>query len=146
MTVSVHPDRVGRPRPCPARKAGRNRVETDVGFIYVAKFVDCPEVKIGFALSVDRRMRELNTRHRPMTLLASVPGRVQQERALHRTLAEYRGPRAGPGWSEYYPLSILSHPAIPEGLRDSSQIFLAAAVTKKDSSCDGPVTITGATP
>lgn len=98
----------------------RVALEREIGFVYVAEFFGLPIVKIGFSLALARRAKTLfKKKTYPGRFLASMPGRIADERALHRALAEYRGPKDAPYHcsSECYPRSILNHPAIPAELR-----------------------------
>lgn len=94
-----------------AARAGRARVKAGEGFIYLAECIRTNELKIGFSLDPKKRMPKAgcNTHRGPCRLLAQMPATISQERALHRQL--------GGGNYEFYPRSILSHPAIPERLR-----------------------------
>lgn len=97
-------------RPYP--KASRLAVETEMGFIYVAKFSRRRVIKIGFSLNPENRARYLFTKHQPGRLLAVKAARVQEERDLHRALRQHAV--QGQGGHEYYPYSILSHDACRE--------------------------------
>lgn len=91
-----------------------DRINRGEGFIYVAKVARRPLVKIGFSMQPERRvLQAAYPFYRKLKLLRTVPGTIREERAIHRAL---RGRSAG-RHSEVYPLSILSHAAIPEALR-----------------------------
>ena len=105
-------------REYPTMKAARALVETSPGFIYVAEVVGEPVIKIGFSLTPENRLRYLSKKRKPYRLLATTPATIAEERQLHRDL-EVHGVPAG-GMGEHYPRSILTHPAIPSGLRQPS--------------------------
>jgi hypothetical protein len=92
-------------KPSPAKKAARDAVETQMGFIYVAECTARGLIKIGFSLTPEKRMRALFTKRDPGRLLAKMPGRVHEERKLHAKLRRHHV-----GWECYRP-SILNHPA-----------------------------------
>ena len=97
-------------------RASHARIMAGEGFIYVAKVARRPLVKIGFSLNPEHRvLQAAQPFYRKLKLLAKVPGSIREEQAMHRALT---GLSAG-GHSEVYPISILSHPAIPAGLRGS---------------------------
>lgn len=106
-----------RERTVAGARAGRARVKAGEGFLYVAEMIGADVVKIGFSLNPRRRVRkseyfEWRGSSGPR-LLAFVPFTLLQEKALHRTL---RGHADSLG-SEIYRRSILTHEAIPYGLR-----------------------------
>ena len=107
------------PKPYPKKKAARAAVETQQGFIYVAELLNEPVVKIGFSLNPQERLKYLFTRRSPGRLVAMMLGTIKQERELHRQLAEHRM-FACNTFTEGYPRSILTHEAIPEGLRGAA--------------------------
>lgn len=101
------------------RKASMARIRNGEGFIYLAEVVGRRAVKIGFSLKPAERARKATPiRGGKVRLIAFVPGSIAVERALHKTLREYTIDSLG---NEFYPRSILSHPAIPEGLRPAQQ-------------------------
>jgi excisionase family DNA binding protein len=60
------------------------------GFVYFLAAIDGP-IKIGFARDVSERLAALQIANpHPLRLLASLPGTVRLERALHRRFAEHR--------------------------------------------------------
>lgn len=97
--------------------AARARIRAGEGFIYLAEIVGLDLLKIGFSLCPENRIGQLFIeyhRHAPIRLLAKVPGTLSDEMRLHGALRPCRAPYYG---DETYPLSILTHPAIPVGLR-----------------------------
>lgn len=102
----------------PSRRA-RDRIRAGEGFLYVAQLINEPDVvKIGFALDPAKRVGSLGADAKtPATLLAAIPSTFAQECALHKKLRLHAVKRSRSRLSEYYPRSILSHPAIPEALR-----------------------------
>jgi hypothetical protein len=95
-----------------AVKAGWARVKAGEGFIYIAE-IRPDLIKIGHALDPYRRLVQIGmspTRR----LLATMRAPREAEIALHKTLHDFRLPEHG---SEFYPRSILNHPAIPAELR-----------------------------
>lgn len=107
----------------PARRACRERTSAALragrGFIYVAAIEGTDDVKIGFSLDPERRARELTRDLRPhrYRILMARPGTWSDERFLHAALKACRLPTAAYRGTEYYPRSILSHPAIPVEFR-----------------------------
>lgn len=91
-----------------SRTRALERIRAGEGFIYVAEVVGGSLIKIGFSLKPKARVATLARKCR---LLATVAASLTQEKALHQTL---KGLGRG---GEYYPRSILSHPAIPAELR-----------------------------
>lgn len=60
-------------------------------YIYFIQPLTGGPIKIGSALNVAQRIKELQTGSAaPLCLLASITGTVKEERALHRQLKEYR--------------------------------------------------------
>lgn len=102
-------------------KAGWARIKSGDGFLYVAELIERPgEVKIGFSLNPKRRVADPAGIQSRCKLLASIPGTLEQEKALHRALdgLQVDDPADPSYWRrEVYPISILSHPAIPAELR-----------------------------
>lgn len=101
------------------RKAIFERMKTELGFLYVAEVIDTAKIKIGYSGDVSLRVKELNYRgykNQRYRLIASIRGTRAQELALHRRIRHLRSPGYG-GASEYYPRTILTHEAIPAGLR-----------------------------
>lgn len=88
------------------------------GFLYVAEVLGTDEIKIGHALDPERRMASIWSDHgKRCRLLRCMPAELSVERRLHRRLSRFlRRPLQGINL-EFYPRSILSHDAIPEGLR-----------------------------
>lgn len=102
-----------------AKKAARARIKAGEGFIYVAEVIGQRRVKIGFSLNPRRRMKMLAySLQNAVRLIATAPGTLEAEQALHARLSDRQIVRRG-AWprSEIYDLSILSHPALPEALR-----------------------------
>lgn len=87
------------------RKASWRRIKGGEGYLYLAEG-DAGCIKIGFSLNPQARCYELR-----LNLLATVRGTHRQEIDLHMALKPNRRR------NEYYPRSILTHPAIPEALR-----------------------------
>lgn len=88
------------------------------GYIYVASWGP-GTIKIGCALDVEKRMRALKQDYllaEVPKVLATVRGFLDDEKILHDKLNLFLGRRLRVG-REVYPVSILSHPAIPEELR-----------------------------
>lgn len=98
----------------------RTRMARGEGYLYVAELLAAEDVvKIGFSLDPERRVRALEPAAR---LLAHTPCTIEGERAIHRALKQHQITHHNRiRRSELYPRSILSHPAIPEGLRPTSQ-------------------------
>lgn len=98
-------------------KAGRARAHAGEGFIYVAEMVGTDVVKIGFSLDPAKRMSSLGFFGKAR-LLAAVPGTWAQEKELHRTLCAAR--YGATPFNEFYVRRVLTHEAIPEGLRSAA--------------------------
>jgi hypothetical protein len=93
-------------------------IKAGAGFLYVAEVVGTDEVKIGHALNPKRRMKALKDDYfKECRLLKSTPGSLHEEMALHDTLCRFLGRKPRTLKVEFYPRSILNHPAIPEELR-----------------------------
>ena len=109
-----------RDRTVAAARAGRARVKAGEGYLYVAEMLGTDVVKLGFSLNPKNRVRKTwSFQFRGSTgprLMAFTPYTFLQERALHRTLREHQIGSCG----EFYPRSILTHEAIPEGLRGAA--------------------------
>jgi hypothetical protein len=105
------------------------RMQAGEGFIYLAEIIDRDMVKIGFSLNPRRRMSHHHLReHGTPRLMATVPGTILQERQLHQALKAHQiAPRHGWRASEYYPISILIHSALPEAFRSSKPNRRSAA-------------------
>jgi len=104
--------RIGQRRAHERRRSGE-------GFIYAAELPGTDIVKIGFSLMPEKRVRGVSIRnHARAQLLAKTPGTEPAERALHKILREHCRLDL-PGF-EFYPRSILSHPAIPAELRSAA--------------------------
>ncbi|WP_296341548.1 GIY-YIG nuclease family protein [Reyranella sp.] len=100
------------------RKA-QQRMKAGEGFLYVAAVTGADIIKIGFSLRPEARVKHLKGRFGvSATLETMTPGSHQQERHLHIDLREHHLP--GYGCREFYPRSVLSHPAIPDGLRKAA--------------------------
>lgn len=98
--------------------AARARTHAGEGFIYLAELAGTDVIKIGHSLNPEQRAKKVehcgfNAKPR---LIAKVLGSWVQEKALHRAL---RDEDAAMG-HEYYRRSILSHPAIPQELREAA--------------------------
>lgn len=95
----------------------RARIAAGEGFVYVARVVGRPAIKIGFSLQPKRRMgpmsREFGVKVR---LLAFMPGSINDERALHSALRDCPRPRVARN-GEFYDLSAFDHEAFPAALR-----------------------------
>lgn len=98
---------MSRHGPCPSRKAAWERIKAGEGFIYLAKVGHY--LKIGFALDPEKRMPFVGHFGRRARLLATTPGTLKQEQALHRVLYETPHALRHPG--EYYRRAVLGHPA-----------------------------------
>lgn len=98
----------------------RKRISAGDGNIYIARVVGTNAVKIGFALYPPARIGNLGAKYRRnFVMLKWTPGTHKDELRLHAALREHRHPRF-PGCHEFYPRSILSHPAIPAELRSAT--------------------------
>lgn len=106
-----------RARVLAAQRKHRARVAAGEGFIYVARVIGKPIIKIGFSLTPERRVAALRRDYKaPSRLLVAVPGTIAQERAIHQSLRGF--PRARmPRNIEFYHSSVLSCAELPEGLR-----------------------------
>lgn len=97
---------------------GMARVKAGEGFLYLAEVVGTDEIKIGHALDPKARMAGLRADYfKICRLLKTMPGPLMMERALHYKLRRFLGRPLQGVKLEFYPRSVLSHPAIPEGLR-----------------------------
>jgi|GEM_PF-3386457 len=97
------------------RRARERRLNGE-GFIYAAELPGTDIIKIGFSLMPEKRVRGVSIQNYARAqLLAKTPGTEPAERALHKVLREHCRLDL-PGF-EFYPRAILSHPAIPSGLR-----------------------------
>lgn len=105
----------------PLHNEAFRRMNAGEGFIYVAEIIDHDMVKIGFSLTPQARVKGLIAFLPPARLLAFAPGSIREERRLHRELRTHALRLNGsPRPSEVYPRSILSHPAIPQALREAA--------------------------
>lgn len=102
------------------RRATMARIRAGEGFIYVGEVSGTDIVKIGFSVAPEQRVSSVWTfQHHgcppnaKVRLVHAIPGSYAAETALHRVL---RDDPAALG-HEFYRRSILSHPAIPSGLR-----------------------------
>lgn len=85
------------------------------GFLYLAEITDLDMLKIGHSLKPALRVKniKINSKYRVKArLLAVTPGTFDEEHSLHAELRDHRA--LG---HEFYPRSVLQHPAIPAGLR-----------------------------
>ncbi len=107
------------------RAATLARIKAGEGFIYAAQVEHCergPRIKIGFSLMPLRRVyRDIANfaNISAVRLLGYFPGSQRDELVLHNALhnALYGRHRCVKhGDDETYPLSIVTHPAIPYGL------------------------------
>lgn len=95
--------------------AANARRRSGEGFLYLADIPELGVLKIGHSLRPSIRVKsiKINSKHRVKAhLLATTPGTFDEEHSLHLRLREHRALGL-----EFYPRSILSHPAIPEALR-----------------------------
>ncbi len=106
------------------RAAAHARIKAGEGFIYAASFTGHrygrrgPLIKIGFSLTPEKRvMIEIGKQNGYLNpvLLGVMRGSLRDEYALHKALSGL----AVHG-REFYPPSILSHPAIPAELREAA--------------------------
>lgn len=102
----------------PSRRA-RDRIRAGEGFIYIAA-IGGGLIKIGFSLNPEKRVKDRNVGGRAR-LLATIPGSMYEEIALHKTLRPCRADKKQ-RCGERYPASILSHEAIPDALRTKALI------------------------
>lgn len=105
----------------PARRAAYERILCGDGFLYAAEIVGTDKIKIGFSLNPRKRLNGLcpwivGENGRRGRLLRTIAGSIAQERALHKSLRDHPSSLG----SEFYLRTVLSHPAIPEGLRELS--------------------------
>lgn len=101
-------------------RATWQRIRAGEGFLYAAEAVGSDLIKLGFSVNPKQRMRSLHVQLPLGTqprLLAFTPYTLQQEQALHKELIGLQALRS---YAELYPRSILSHPAIPQALREAA--------------------------
>lgn len=59
--------------------------------IYFAQAIDGGPIKIGYSANVDSRIRQLESIYRqPLSVLATMPGDRDEERAIHERFAHWR--------------------------------------------------------
>lgn len=110
-------DPVWRGRQLKALRLG-SREDRD-GKLYVAKVEGHDAVKIGYSTWPTNRMNCLRAKYKlGFELLAETPATPATERRLHRHLRAHALPHLG--GTEFYPISILNHPAIPAELRGAA--------------------------
>jgi hypothetical protein len=80
---------------------GKARVKAGEGFMYVAEWGDKDTIKVGHALNLERRVKELGCNGRYVRLVGSFPARIEVERAFHKRMRPLRID------GEVYPRSIL---------------------------------------
>jgi hypothetical protein len=90
------------------------RINSGEGFIYAARVGRKRKIKIGFSLKPESRLRTLAVCTKrsgtQAILIKAVPGSIRRERELHRELAAHS--LSGGLGNEFYPRSILDHPAV----------------------------------
>ncbi len=89
------------------------------GFLYLAAVIGTDSVKIGFSRHPHVRIRHVQSRNLGRVrcrLVGFTRATLTQEHELHRALRAHSETAHG---REFYPRSILSHPAIPAELRVS---------------------------
>ncbi len=92
------------------------------GYLYTAEMVGTDVVKIGHSLNPEVRVRDIRLSNGVKAkLLAMIQAPVEDERALHQTLRGHCRIDL-PGF-EFYPRTVLSHPALPDGLRVEAPAF-----------------------
>lgn len=105
------------------RRATMARIREGDGFIYVAEVLGTAVIKIGFSVNPERRARSIYTfrhhgcpRDARVRVVSATPGSFAEEKSLHKVLRR----DASALGHEFYSRSILSHPAIPAGLREAA--------------------------
>lgn len=97
------------------------RMREGEGFLYVAEVIGTENIKIGYALDLEKRRKSLRQDYfKEFKMVASAPATIMDEKALHFTLRKLCIPRmVGTKRcpSEFYHRSVLSHWAIPAELR-----------------------------
>jgi hypothetical protein len=99
-------------------RRARAKIRAGEGFLYVAEVVGTGIVKIGFSLDPESRIKTVSPfTQEPVRLMGFFPCSLLLEKKLHRLLRPHTSAKHG---NEFYPRSILTHEAIPEGLRSET--------------------------
>ncbi len=70
--------------------AGKARARDGEGFLYVAEWRHDQQIKIGHAINLERRLKELGCNGQHVRLLGYFPAAISVERAFHKRFRSHR--------------------------------------------------------
>lgn len=79
-----------RTRHADAVRDGKARVRAGEGVLYVAEWRSVQRIKIGHALNLERRLKDLSCCGQHVRLLGSFPATIATERAFHKRFRAHR--------------------------------------------------------